>query len=189
MFGLGGVYVELFKDVGFGVAPMTIDQARGMIESTKAGRLLQGYRGGPVYDIDAVVEAIGRLSQLALDHPRISEAEINPLLNTVARFLNMHGQTGMKKEQFSIVVIMHGAGAKNALNEEAYLKKFGRTNPNAELLKALDSVGVNLYICGQSFYSRGFSPADLAEPVKLSLSAMTALVHFQKEGYQLINFN
>ncbi len=117
------------------------------------------------------------------------EAEINPLLNTVARFLNMHGQTGMKKEQLSIVVIMHGAGAKNALNEEAYLKKFGRTNPNAELLKALDSVGVNLYICGQSFYSRGFSPADLAEPVKLSLSAMTALVHFQKDGYQLINFN
>lgn len=117
------------------------------------------------------------------------EAEINPLLNTVARFLNMHGQTGMKKEQLSIVVIMHGAGAKNALNEEAYLKKFGRSNPNAELLKALDEVGVNLYICGQSMYSRGFSPVDLAEPVKLSLSAMTALVHFQKEGYQLINFN
>ena len=117
------------------------------------------------------------------------EAEINPLLNTVARFLNMHGQTGMKKEQLNIVVIMHGAGAKNALNEEAYLEKFGRVNPNAELLKALDGVGVNLYICGQSLYSRGFSPADLAEPVKLSLSAMTALVHFQAEGYQLINFN
>ncbi|MFW5713833.1 MAG: acetate--CoA ligase family protein [Brevefilum sp.] len=80
MFGLGGVMVELFKDVGFGVAPMTREQAREMIDSTRAGRLLGGYRGGEVYDIDAVIDAIGRLSQLALDHAEISEAEINPLL-------------------------------------------------------------------------------------------------------------
>lgn len=80
MFGLGGVYVELFKDVGFGVAPLTIDQAYGMIASTKAGQLLQGYRGGPAYDMDAVVDVIGRLSQMALDHPSIAELEVNPLL-------------------------------------------------------------------------------------------------------------
>lgn len=80
MFGLGGVYVELFKDVGFGVAPLCPKQAKEMILSTKAGHLLQGYRGGPVYDIDAVVDAIGRLSQLALDFPSIAEVEINPLL-------------------------------------------------------------------------------------------------------------
>ncbi len=80
MFGLGGVYVELFKDVGFGVAPLTIEYAKEMIFSTKAGRLLQGFRGGPVYDLDAVVEMIGRLSQLSLDFPQISEIEINPLL-------------------------------------------------------------------------------------------------------------
>jgi acetyltransferase len=80
MFGLGGVYVELFKDVGFGVAPLTRDRARQMIQTTKAGRLLQGYRGGPVYDSDGVVDAIGRLSRLAVDFPEISEVEINPLL-------------------------------------------------------------------------------------------------------------
>jgi len=80
MFGLGGVYVELFKDVGFGVTPLSPEQARDMITSTKAGKLLGGFRGGPVYDIDAVVEAIGRLSQLAVDFPEISEVEVNPLL-------------------------------------------------------------------------------------------------------------
>jgi len=80
MFGLGGVYVELFKDVGFGVAPFSPDQAKEMIFSTKAGRLLQGFRGGPVYDLDAVVEVIGRLSQLSMDFPQVSEIEINPLL-------------------------------------------------------------------------------------------------------------
>jgi acetate---CoA ligase (ADP-forming) len=80
MFGLGGVYVELFKDVGFGVSPISPSHAREMIEMTKAGRLLKGYRGGPIYDLEAVVDAIGRLSQLALEHPVISEVEINPLL-------------------------------------------------------------------------------------------------------------
>ncbi len=80
MFGLGGVTVELFKDVGFGVAPLTHSQARDMIDGTKAGRLLEGYRGGPRYDIEAVVDTIGRLSQIAIDHPSISEIEINPLL-------------------------------------------------------------------------------------------------------------
>jgi len=80
MFGLGGVFVELFKDVGFGVAPLTEGQIHQMIDETKAGQLLRGYRGGAAYDADAVVDAIGRLSQLALDFPRISEVEINPLL-------------------------------------------------------------------------------------------------------------
>jgi acetyltransferase len=80
MFGLGGVFVELFKDVGFGIAPLKPSDAREMIEQTKAGQLLQGYRGGPVYDLEAVVDAIGRLSVLAIDFPWISEVEINPLL-------------------------------------------------------------------------------------------------------------
>ncbi len=80
MFGLGGVYVELFKDVGFGIAPLSPEQALMMVESTKAGQLLNGYRGGPVYDTQAVIDAIGRLSQLALTHPIVSEVEINPLL-------------------------------------------------------------------------------------------------------------
>lgn len=80
MFGLGGVFVELFKDVGFGIAPLTQIQALDMIQATKAGQLLSGYRGGPVYDQDAVVDAIRFLGQLALDFPMISEVEINPLL-------------------------------------------------------------------------------------------------------------
>ena len=80
MFGLGGIYVELFKDVGFGVAPLTPQRAKEMIEATKAGRLLRGFRGGPVYDLDGVVDALGRLSQLAVDFPQIDEVEINPLL-------------------------------------------------------------------------------------------------------------
>jgi len=80
MFGLGGIYVELFKDVAFRVAPLSAAEARQMITETRAGRLLTGFRGQPPADLDAVVDVILRLSQLVLDFPQIEEAEVNPLL-------------------------------------------------------------------------------------------------------------
>ncbi len=80
MFGLGGIYVELFGDVAFRVAPMTRQDAYEMIYQTKAGKLLSGLRGQPPADIDMVVDCILRLGQLALDFPQIEEIEMNPLL-------------------------------------------------------------------------------------------------------------
>ena len=117
------------------------------------------------------------------------KGDMNPLLTTVARFINMHGQAGLPKEQMKIAVVLHGAGVTNALSDRAHDEKFRRANPNTDLLKALGDAGVELYVCGQSLKSRGFSEKDLAEPVKISLSAMTALVHYQEEGYRIINFN
>ena len=80
MFGLGGIYVELFGDVAFRVAPLTRQDAADMIHQTRAGRLLTGFRGMPEADVDAVVDALLRLSKLAMDFPQIEEIEINPLL-------------------------------------------------------------------------------------------------------------
>jgi acetyl coenzyme A synthetase (ADP forming)-like protein len=80
MFGLGGIYVELFSDVAFRVAPVGRNEALAMIHQTQAGRLLTGFRGAPEADLEAVVDTILRLGQLALDFPEIEEVEINPLL-------------------------------------------------------------------------------------------------------------
>ena len=80
MFGLGGIYVELFKDVAFRVAPVSAEEALEMIHETRAGKLLTGFRGSAPADLDAVVSCIQRLGQLALDFPEIEEAEVNPLL-------------------------------------------------------------------------------------------------------------
>ncbi len=80
MFGMGGIFVELFKDVAFKVAPLTLSDAREMIRDTKAGTLLSGYRGSEKADLEAVAEIILKLSQLAVDFPQIDEIEINPLL-------------------------------------------------------------------------------------------------------------
>ncbi|MHB1339475.1 MAG: acetate--CoA ligase family protein, partial [Bellilinea sp.] len=80
MFGLGGIYVELFGDVAFRVAPLTHEDALDMVQSTRAGRLLTGSRGMQEADVEGVVETILRFSQLSIDFPQISEIEINPLL-------------------------------------------------------------------------------------------------------------
>jgi acetate---CoA ligase (ADP-forming) len=79
MFGMGGIFVELYKDVSFRVAPLSRSEVKDMIASTKAYQLLKGWRGEPVYDIHAIEEAILKLSQLACENPSISEIEINPL--------------------------------------------------------------------------------------------------------------
>jgi len=80
MFGLGGIYVELLTDLSFRVAPIDRVEALAMIQETKAGRLLAGVRGQETADIEAVVDCILRLSQLALDFSQIEEVEVNPLL-------------------------------------------------------------------------------------------------------------
>ncbi len=80
MFGLGGTFVEALKDVTFRLAPMWEISAEIMIESIKAYRVLQGMRGNPPSDIEAIKDCILRLSQMVSDHPEIAELDINPLI-------------------------------------------------------------------------------------------------------------
>ena len=80
MFGLGGIYVEVLKDVTFRVAPMTRAHAKDMVASIRTNRLLTGVRGQAPSDLDAIVDTILRVSQLVTDFPEIAELDINPLL-------------------------------------------------------------------------------------------------------------
>ncbi len=59
---------------------------------------------------------------------------MNPLINTVARFMNMHAQNGLPEDQMDIVVVLHGAALKNALTEKAFKKEFKTKHPNAKLI-------------------------------------------------------
>lgn len=79
MFGLGGVEVEGLRDVAFGLSPLSRRDAERLLEETWAGRRLKGYRNLPAADREAVLQAVMRLSQLAIDLPKVHEVEINPL--------------------------------------------------------------------------------------------------------------
>ena len=80
MFGLGGIYVEVLKDVAFRVAPIGPDEAEAMIREIRSFPLLRGVRGEKPSDMAAMVEALERLSQLCTDFPEILELDVNPLL-------------------------------------------------------------------------------------------------------------
>ncbi len=80
MFGLGGIYVEVLKDVTFRVAPMSRMQATQMVEAIRSYKLLAGVRGQVPSDLAAIVDTILRVSQLVTDFPEIAELDINPLL-------------------------------------------------------------------------------------------------------------
>ncbi|PPA80289.1 MAG: Succinyl-CoA ligase [ADP-forming] subunit alpha [ANME-2 cluster archaeon HR1] len=79
MFGLGGIYVDILKDVSFAVAPINRDDANKMIQQIRSFPLLTGVRGEEASDIDSIVDSLLRLSQLACDFPEIVELDINPL--------------------------------------------------------------------------------------------------------------
>jgi acyl-CoA synthetase (NDP forming) len=80
MFGMGGVYVEVMKDVVFKLAPVTTVEARDMLSSIRAAPLLKGVRGEKGVDEDGIVEIIQRLSQLVTDLPTIKELDLNPIV-------------------------------------------------------------------------------------------------------------
>jgi len=79
LFGLGGVHVELLRDVAFRVHPLTDRDAREAVRSIRGLPLLQGHRGAPPCDIAALERLLLRISRLAEDHPRIAELDLNPV--------------------------------------------------------------------------------------------------------------
>ena len=79
LIGLGGIFVEVLEEVSLRVAPITRQEAREMIDELRGAPILKGARGHKPSDIQAVSEALLRLSQLLIDFPEISELDINPL--------------------------------------------------------------------------------------------------------------
>ena len=80
MFGLGGIFVEILKDVNFRIAPLTMDDAKEMITELKAYPLLKGYRNTPPADIDALISILSATSRLVMDNPEIKELDLNPVM-------------------------------------------------------------------------------------------------------------
>ena len=78
MFGMGGIMVEVLKDVSFYLAPLTADEAKQMLINTKTYQMLKGVRGQEGVDIDKIAEGLQRLSQLVTEFPQIQEMDINP---------------------------------------------------------------------------------------------------------------
>jgi acyl-CoA synthetase (NDP forming) len=80
MFGLGGIFVELLKDVTFRVAPLSREDANEMMTKVKAYPLLTGYRNTPPADLEAIINILLNTSKLVMDYPEIKELDLNPIM-------------------------------------------------------------------------------------------------------------
>jgi acetyltransferase len=80
MFGIGGIFVEIMKDVTFRFAPLTRGDAVDLIEELQSSQIFNGVRGKPALDKDALIETLVSVSRLVEEHPEIQELDINPLV-------------------------------------------------------------------------------------------------------------
>ncbi len=160
----------------------------GVAEEPILGPVIEGY--GPTYAIEdrdvALVD--GFIYKAVFDVAAYSGevTSLNGRLVSVARFLNMHARSGTPPEDMDLVIVVHGAALSNLLTHDAYRQRHGVDNPNFELLSKLHDAGVRIMVCGQSMAFRGVERSELADPVKVGLSAMTLLTVLQSEGYALL---
>ncbi|MBC7318411.1 acetate--CoA ligase family protein [Candidatus Bipolaricaulota bacterium] len=80
MFGLGGIYVEVLRDVAFAVAPLSRAEAEELVDLIRGKKLLYGVRGQPAVDVKGLVDVILRVSQMVTENPEILELDLNPIL-------------------------------------------------------------------------------------------------------------
>ncbi|MEM2543199.1 MAG: acetate--CoA ligase family protein, partial [Candidatus Korarchaeum sp.] len=80
MFGLGGIFVEVFRDVSFRVAPLSEQDAETMIKEIKAYKLLTGFRGAEPVDINAIKDALIKVGRIGVENEEIAEMDLNPVI-------------------------------------------------------------------------------------------------------------
>jgi intracellular sulfur oxidation DsrE/DsrF family protein len=162
----------------------------GAAQEKTAGPIITNY--GKVFTIDnpefktdtsLVFKAVFDVMQTSDNNEHL-----NTSLETAARFLNMHAQAGVPPENLHVALVVHNLATKDIISHEAYQKRFGINNPNAELIEDLLAVGGKVIVCGQSIHSRGFKKEELLPGVQVSLSAITALLQLQNDDYKLIKF-
>ena len=159
-------------------------------QEKKAGPIIEDY--GKVWKIDNPDYQIRSSTEFKVVFDIMSTpedlAQLNASIETAARFLNMHGQSGVSPENMKVALVVHNKASKDIISNEAYQKRYGMDNPNSEMVSQLMDAGVEFIFCGQSSSSRGFPKEETIEGVQLSLSAMTALIQLQNDGYRLVKF-
>ena len=154
------------------------------------GPVIEAY--GPVYEVVGGAWNLeqGKHYKVSMDVSATEDlsGSLNRRLESAARFLNMHARNGIDPANIELAVVVHGAASRDLLTDEAYQTRFNQPNPNTAMLSALHGAGVKIYLCGQTAVHRGLSAEDLNPAVSMALSAMTAHVRLQSEGFTLIPF-
>ncbi|NVJ99163.1 MAG: DsrE family protein [Alphaproteobacteria bacterium] len=109
------------------------------------------------------------------------EGKVNRRIESAARFLNMHVAAGVKAENITLAIVIHGKAVFDVSRDARH----GAENATAELVKILLQHGVRIQVCGQSAAYYDVGPDDLLPGVEMALSAMTAHAQLQQQGFTL----
>jgi len=150
---------------------------------------IQGYGKVYPYPEAAIQPSPKRDYKVLFDITKAADSadKVNSGLDHVARLLNLFALARVSTDRLKIVVVVHGSATPLALKDDAYQKLYQIRNPNSELIGLLQSVNVKFYICGQALAEKNLTPASVNPKVTLAISALTALINYQLDGYALIS--
>ena len=114
-------------------------------------------------------------------------ADINKGLDRVARLLNLYGSAGLKASDVKIALVLHGESTKAALSDSSYKTRFEvEKNPNLPLIKKLQELGVEIYVCGQALNYKNFEDSEVADQIPIASAALTVVTNKQADGFSYI---
>jgi len=119
------------------------------------------------------------------DGQEAKPGEVNPMLPTIATYLNTLGKHGVPAEHRHLVIMFHQRNPDMdiVMSNEAYKERYHRDNPNIAIIHALKQAGVDIRACGQGLLARKIDPSQVNPDVQIDLWAMTTLVNLQLKGY------
>ena len=159
--------------------PANADSAKPLlVPGYEAARDLPGARELPDPKTDyKVVFADGQDAK--------NPGDINPMLPTIATYVNTLGKFGVPAEHRHIAIMFHqrNPDLDIVMTNEAYKERYHRDNPNIAIIHALKQAGVDIRVCGQGLIGRKIDPKQVNPDVQIDLWAMTTLVNLQLKGY------
>lgn len=162
-------------------------QVRAKIEDFKEGPVITGYGK----NVGVSTSAVSKNTMLKVAFDVAAPAEIGALnrrFDSLARFINMHVNAGVPKENIALALVVHGKASGDLLNNTVYRAQHQQDNPNVPLIEALLANNVRVILCGQSAAVYDITLAQLIAGSELELSAMTAHALLQQQGYTLNPF-
>lgn len=170
----------------FTILPLLLFSQQKLID----GKVIPEY--GKTYEIPNVDYKIDTSKKLKVlfdvTYQESDSTKVNSIIDSAARYLNMNHHAGMPLENMGAAMVFHGPAIDAILTNAEYKKKYGIDNPNAPLIAALNNKGAKFIICGQNAAYENITKENILPQVQFSISAMTALVQLQSEGYRLLNF-
>lgn len=123
------------------------------------------------------------LFEVTGNNPDSMAKEVNNGLAEVARVINLHVASGIPVKRLKPVIVVHAAALHALKTNEAYQKKYKTDNPNLKVINELEKLGARFIACGQAMEFFEVKREELLPMVKISMTAQTALTHYQLKGY------